>query len=139
MHAVSHGDDGDRLRGRAVVAVVVVVVCPTCPTCPTARYQTWDELYTYCYRVAGTVGLMTLPIMGTAPGVTFEQVTPQWHRRAWRARMHVGGVSRTPLRGVWCCPGCPRAVSRVASSFARRRATRRNSTVSIGVSRDVSE
>eukprot|EP00188_Purpureofilum_apyrenoidigerum_P000184 Plantae.Rhodophyta-Purpureofilum_apyrenoidigerum.ctg10714.p1 GENE.Plantae.Rhodophyta-Purpureofilum_apyrenoidigerum.ctg10714~~Plantae.Rhodophyta-Purpureofilum_apyrenoidigerum.ctg10714.p1 ORF type:complete len:368 (-),score=57.70 Plantae.Rhodophyta-Purpureofilum_apyrenoidigerum.ctg10714:269-1372(-) len=34
------------------------------------RYETWDELYTYCYRVAATVGLMTLPIMGTSrPGV----------------------------------------------------------------------
>lgn len=30
------------------------------------RYQTFDELYLYCYRVASTVGLMTLPIMGTA-------------------------------------------------------------------------
>lgn len=36
-------------------------------------YETWDDLYTYCYRVASTVGLMTLPVMGTAPGVTLEQ------------------------------------------------------------------
>ena len=28
------------------------------------RYETWDELYTYCYRVAGTVGLMVLPVLG---------------------------------------------------------------------------
>lgn len=35
-------------------------------------YETWDELYLYCYRVASTVGLMTLPVMGTAPGVTTE-------------------------------------------------------------------
>jgi len=28
------------------------------------RYQTFDELQVYCYRVAGTVGLMTLPILG---------------------------------------------------------------------------
>ncbi|CAM9486315.1 unnamed protein product [Chrysoparadoxa australica] len=34
------------------------------------RYATWEELEEYCYRVAGTVGLMTLPILGTAPGVT---------------------------------------------------------------------
>merc|ERR1719454_2862386 len=34
------------------------------------RYSTWEELYLYCYRVASTVGLMTLPIMGTAPGYT---------------------------------------------------------------------
>lgn len=40
-----------------------------------ARYETFDELYLYCYRVAGTVGLMTLPIMGTAPGYTEKQAT----------------------------------------------------------------
>jgi len=28
------------------------------------RYETFDELYEYCYRVAGTVGLMSMPIMG---------------------------------------------------------------------------
>lgn len=39
------------------------------------RYQTFEELYLYCYRVAGTVGLMTLPIMGTAPGYTEKQAT----------------------------------------------------------------
>ncbi|KAJ1425861.1 isoprenoid synthase domain-containing protein [Ochromonadaceae sp. CCMP2298] len=39
------------------------------------RYQTFDELYLYCYRVAGTVGLMTLPILGTAEGYTEAQAT----------------------------------------------------------------
>ncbi|CAN8061857.1 unnamed protein product [Agarophyton chilense] len=34
-----------------------------------SRFQTFDDLYVYCYRVAGTVGLMTLPVMGTVkPG-----------------------------------------------------------------------
>jgi phytoene synthase len=28
------------------------------------RYQTFEELYLYCYRVAGTVGLLTSPIFG---------------------------------------------------------------------------
>ena len=28
------------------------------------RYDTFEELYLYCYRVAGTVGLMSAPIMG---------------------------------------------------------------------------
>jgi len=32
------------------------------------RYQTFDELYEYCYRVAGTVGLMSMPIMGCDDG-----------------------------------------------------------------------
>lgn len=31
------------------------------------RYETFDELYEYCYRVAGTVGLMTMPVMGIDP------------------------------------------------------------------------
>ncbi|GAB4293055.1 MAG: phytoene synthase [Oscillatoriaceae cyanobacterium] len=31
-----------------------------------SRYQTFEELNLYCYRVAGTVGLMTLPVMGVA-------------------------------------------------------------------------
>ncbi|KAJ1628061.1 chloroplast phytoene synthase [Pavlovales sp. CCMP2436] len=37
------------------------------------RYENFDDLYVYCYRVAGTVGLMTLPVMGTADGVTYEE------------------------------------------------------------------
>merc|ERR1712060_807107 len=28
------------------------------------RYETFHELEVYCYRVAGTVGLMTLPVLG---------------------------------------------------------------------------
>nr|UDM59633.1 phytoene synthase [Ulva prolifera] len=31
------------------------------------RYQTYDELYEYCYRVAGTVALMVMPVMGVDP------------------------------------------------------------------------
>lgn len=31
------------------------------------RYDTFDELYEYCYKVAGTVGLMTTPVMGIDP------------------------------------------------------------------------
>jgi len=30
----------------------------------TTRYATWEELRTYCYHVAGTVGLMVAPIFG---------------------------------------------------------------------------
>jgi len=37
------------------------------------RFETFSELYLYCYRVAGTVGLMTMPIMGTAEDATYEQ------------------------------------------------------------------
>jgi len=28
------------------------------------RYDTWEELHLYCYRVAGTVGLMSMPVFG---------------------------------------------------------------------------
>lgn len=31
------------------------------------RYDTYDELYEYCYRVAGTVALMSMPVMGVDP------------------------------------------------------------------------
>ncbi|XP_061360583.1 phytoene synthase 2, chloroplastic-like [Gastrolobium bilobum] len=31
------------------------------------RYRNFQELYLYCYYVAGTVGLMSVPIMGIAP------------------------------------------------------------------------
>ena len=37
------------------------------------RYNNFEELYLYCYRVAGTVGLMTLPILGTAKGYTEKE------------------------------------------------------------------
>jgi len=36
------------------------------------RYETFDELHLYCYRVAGTVGLMSMPIFGCAEGYTEE-------------------------------------------------------------------
>ena len=39
-----------------------------------SRYHTFEELYEYCYCVAGTVGAMCLPVMGTIPGANKEQV-----------------------------------------------------------------
>jgi len=36
------------------------------------RYDTWEQLHLYCYRVAGTVGLMSMPVFGTAPGYTYD-------------------------------------------------------------------
>lgn len=39
-------------------------------------YATWDDLRRYCYLVASTVGLMAMPILGTARGVTIEQAAP---------------------------------------------------------------
>lgn len=38
------------------------------------RYQTFDELYEYCYRVAGTVALMTMPVMGVNPKFMVSQL-----------------------------------------------------------------
>ena len=40
---------------------------------PSVLYKDWPSLRRYCYQVAGTVGLMTLPVMGTADGYTMEQ------------------------------------------------------------------
>eukprot|EP00553_Chaetoceros_curvisetus_P003658 CAMPEP_0204634488 /NCGR_PEP_ID=MMETSP0717-20131115/29367_1 /ASSEMBLY_ACC=CAM_ASM_000666 /TAXON_ID=230516 /ORGANISM="Chaetoceros curvisetus" /LENGTH=370 /DNA_ID=CAMNT_0051652931 /DNA_START=1 /DNA_END=1116 /DNA_ORIENTATION=+ len=34
------------------------------------RYENFDELHLYCYRVAGTVGLMSMPVFGCAKGYT---------------------------------------------------------------------
>jgi 15-cis-phytoene synthase len=39
------------------------------------RYQSFEELYLYCYRVAGTVGLMSQVVMGLNEAVT----TASWH------------------------------------------------------------
>ena len=39
-------------------------------------YRTWSELQGYCYAVASTVGLLSMPIIGLAPGVRFEQASP---------------------------------------------------------------
>jgi 15-cis-phytoene synthase len=43
------------------------------------RYTTFDELHLYCYRVAGTVGVMSLPVFGCAPG--FDDDTARYVRR----------------------------------------------------------
>lgn len=40
------------------------------------RCETWAELERYCYLVASTVGLLSIPIVGLAPGVRFEQAAP---------------------------------------------------------------
>ncbi len=39
-------------------------------------YATWQELERYCYLVASTVGLLSIPIIGLADGVAFEQAAP---------------------------------------------------------------
>jgi len=40
------------------------------------RYQTWEDLQVYCYHVASTVGLLSIPIVGLRPGIVFEQAAP---------------------------------------------------------------
>mmetsp|Transcript_12437 Transcript_12437/g.25682 ORF Transcript_12437/g.25682 Transcript_12437/m.25682 type:complete len:482 (-) Transcript_12437:1127-2572(-) len=37
------------------------------PDLGTEIYESFDDLHLYCYRVAGTVGLMCLPVFGCAP------------------------------------------------------------------------
>jgi phytoene synthase len=41
-----------------------------------AIYPTWHELENYCYNVASTVGLLSIPIVGLRTGVTFEKAVP---------------------------------------------------------------
>jgi len=40
-----------------------------------SRYETFEELELYCYRVAGTVGLMTSPVLG----LDRDRATAPWH------------------------------------------------------------
>ncbi len=39
-------------------------------------YAAWGELEKYCYQVASTVGLLSMPVIGLAKGVRFEQAAP---------------------------------------------------------------
>jgi hypothetical protein len=39
-----------------------------------ARYANFDELYDYCYKVAGAVGLMTTPVMGVDPSYKVSSI-----------------------------------------------------------------
>ncbi|ELR97205.1 15-cis-phytoene synthase CrtB [Gloeocapsa sp. PCC 73106] len=39
-----------------------------------SRYETFEELYLYCYRVAGTVGLMSSSVLGVEPIISI----PPW-------------------------------------------------------------
>lgn len=41
-----------------------------------ASYPTWQALEQYCYRVASTVGLLSMPIIGAARGATLEEAAP---------------------------------------------------------------
>ncbi|OKH38272.1 phytoene synthase [Calothrix sp. HK-06] len=41
-----------------------------------SRYDTFDQLYIYCYRVAGTVGLMSTSVMG----IDISQNSAPWNR-----------------------------------------------------------
>ncbi len=40
------------------------------------RYANWQELERYCYHVASTVGLLSMPIIGLAEGAAFEDAAP---------------------------------------------------------------
>lgn len=39
-------------------------------------YHTWQDLEEYCYLVASTVGLLSTPIIGLAPGISFDAAKP---------------------------------------------------------------
>lgn len=48
------------------------------------RYENFEELYLYCYYVAGTVGLMSVPVMGIAPDSSLSTHT------VYSAALHLG-------------------------------------------------
>nr|APO14284.1 phytoene synthase 2 [Luffa aegyptiaca] len=49
-----------------------------------SRYDNFEELYLYCYYVAGTVGLMSVPVMGIAPDSLLSTQT------IYSAALHLG-------------------------------------------------
>ncbi|XP_031385686.1 phytoene synthase 2, chloroplastic-like [Punica granatum] len=49
-----------------------------------SRYKNFQELYMYCYYVAGTVGLMSVPVMGIAP----ESMLSSWN--IYNAALYLG-------------------------------------------------
>lgn len=62
------------LEADAVLLLVTVQIDGMRMDLVKPRYDTYDELYEYCYKVAGTVGLMTTPVMGVDPSY---KVLPQ--------------------------------------------------------------
>ena len=71
-----------------------------------SRYRTYDELYGYCYKVAGTVALMTTPVMGIDPGYPVRAAAhPSWHMDARdhtceRIGLHACRVSATSSKCI---------------------------------------
>jgi 15-cis-phytoene synthase len=59
------------------------------------RYETFDELHLYCYRVAGTVGVMSLPIFGCAEG--FDDVTARYV-----AKVNIVKMKRRFTKALFC-------------------------------------
>jgi phytoene/squalene synthetase len=57
-----------------------------------SRYDNYDELYEYCYRVAGTVALMSMPVMG---------VDPAYKVGAGLGGSRAGGPGRACLQWGW--------------------------------------
>ncbi|MBD1851031.1 15-cis-phytoene synthase CrtB [Leptolyngbya sp. FACHB-711] len=68
-----------------------------------SRYETFEELELYCYRVAGTVGLMTTPVMGvdtrhgTAP---WDQGKPQHNPTPQAVALGIANQLTNILRDV---------------------------------------
>ncbi|KAJ0962892.1 hypothetical protein J5N97_028014 [Dioscorea zingiberensis] len=49
------------------------------------RYENFQELYLYCYYVAGTVGLMSVPVMGIDPKYSHNSI-----HKIYSAALHLG-------------------------------------------------
>ncbi len=57
-------------------------------------YRSWSDLERYCYHVASTVGLLSIPIIGLAPGASFE------HAAAYAIRLGLALQLTNILRDV---------------------------------------
>ncbi|MFP4099239.1 15-cis-phytoene synthase CrtB [Coleofasciculus sp.] len=56
-----------------------------------SRYETFEELQLYCYRVAGTVGLMTSPVLG------FDL---DWSQTPWNSQFGMNPVEEAIALGI---------------------------------------
>ena len=71
------------------------------------HYETLEQLEDYCYRVAGSVGEMLLPVLHTDPDARIVEAVFGWQGdadRQYRARRGGGsaaGTSVHPARSLW--------------------------------------
>lgn len=87
-----------------------------------SRYDNYDELYEYCYRVAGTVALMSMPVMGVDPAYkvginvcSHAASSSIWHDSAFKRRRGSSAAEEGVSQPI--VPTCRPAVSSCYSAL----------------------